>query len=242
MKKSSAVILVLFLIIPLYLTAQEVRGSKDKKDDTSATQAMEAIENKGLEFDKEILRLNKRIQEVVADANIMSGSGIKTLPFQTDINFGPDKDKPEYVQVTKHIYIKDGLFSNVLIGYEEKSLRIYSDGKTISKVETIIRTKNFKSQDEELVTVVDPSPSTEDTDDIILSHTYNKFKLIDQKKLGNILNDLEFPVRNGIKSEFIIPSLSILEKNLLFITESNKKGSKDIDVNISEFLKKSTLY
>lgn len=239
MKKGSAVILVLFLIIPLYLTAQEVRGNKDKKETAVSTKA---IEEKGQDFDKEILRLNQRIQEVVAEANVMSGTGIKTLPYQTDINFGPDKDKPEYVQVTKHIYIKDGLFSNTLIGYEEKTLRIYCDGKNISKVETIIRTKNFKSQDEELVTVIDPSPSTESTDDIILSHTYNKFKLIDQKKLGNIVNDVDTPVRNGIKSEFIIPSLSILEKNLLFITETNKKGSKDIDINVSEFLKKSTLY
>ncbi len=239
MKKSAAAIMVLFLIIPLYLTAQEVRGSKDKKENTASTKA---IDEKGQDFDKEILRLNQRIQEVVADSNLMSQAGIKTLPYQTDINYGPDKNKPEYVQITKHIYIKDGLFSNTLIGYEEKTLRIYSDGKNISKIETIIRTKNFQSQDEELVTVLDPTPSSENTDDIILTHTYNKFKLIDQKKLGNIVNDIDTPVRNGIKSEFIIPSLSILEKNLLFITETNKKGSKDIDINVSEFLKKSTLY
>jgi len=239
MKKSLAALMITFLVIPLYLTAQEGKGSKDKKESTLSSKA---IDEKGQVYDREILELNKNIQEVMSDASIMSGLGIKSLPYQTDINFGPDKDKPEYVEIIKHVYIKDGLYSNTLIGYEQKTLRIYSDGKSVSKIETIIKTKNFKSQDEEIVTVVDPSPSTESTDDIILSHTYNKLKLIDQKKLGNIVNDVDTPIRNGIKSEFIIPSLSILEKNLLFITESNKKGSKDTDINVSEFLKKSTLY
>jgi hypothetical protein len=239
MKKILVALMALFLIIPIFLTAQEVKESKGKKESTLTSKA---IEEKGQGFDKQIVELNKNIQGVIADANMMSGTGIRTLPYQTDIIYGPDKNSPKYVQIVKHIYIKDGLFSNTLIGFEEKILRIYSDGKTISQIETIIKTKNFKSQDEEIVTVLDPSPSTESTDDIILNHSLNKLKLIDQKKLGEIINDVDSPVRNTIKSEFIIPNLTILEKNLLFITESNKKGSKDSDINVSEFLKKSTLY
>jgi len=239
MKKILVALMVLFLIIPIFLTAQDKKESTDKKENTLSSKA---IDEKGQGFDKQILDLSKSIQDVIASANMMSASGIRTLPYQTDINYGPDKDSPKYVQIVKHIYIKDGLFSNTLIGFEEKVLRIYSDGKTVSQIETIIKTKNFKSQDEEIVTVLDPSPLTESTDDVILNHTYNKLKLIDQKKLGDILNDVDSPVRNSIKSEFIIPNLTILEKNLLFITESNKKGSKDSDINVSEFLKKSTLY
>ncbi len=239
MKKSLGALIVLFLIMPIFLTAQDVKENKDKKESTLSSKA---IEEKGQGFDKQILELNKSIQEVIVDANMMSGSGIRTLPYQTDIHYGPEKENPKYLEIVKHIYIKDGLYSNTLIGFEEKVLRIYSDGKSINQIETIIRTKNFKSQDEEIVTVLDPSPATETTDDIVLNHTFNKVKLIDQKKLGDILNDVDSPIRNGIKSEFIIPSLAILEKNLLFITESNKKGSKDTDTNISEFLKKSTLY
>ncbi len=239
MKKSLAVFMVSFLIIPIFLTAQEVKDTTGKKENTLSSKA---IEEKGQGFDKQILELNKSIQEVVAEANMMSGAGIRTLPYQTDIHYGPEKENPKFLEVVKHIYIKDGLYSNTLIGFEEKVLRIYSDGKTISQIETIVRTKNFKSQEEEIVSVLDPSPATESTDDIIITHTLNKIKLIDQKKLGAIINDVDSPVRNGIKAEFIIPSLSILEKNLLFITESNKKGSNDSDINVSEFLKKSTLY
>ena len=200
------------------------------------------IDELGQSFDKQITELNKGIQNVVANANLMSASGIKTLPYQTDINYGPDEANPKYLQITKHIYIKKGLFSNTLIGLEEKVLRIYSDGKTVSQIDTVIRTKNFQSQEEEIVTVSDPSPSTENTDDMILSHTFNKRKLVEQKKLGEVVNSADAPMRNMIKSEFVIPSLSILHKNLLFITESNIKGTTEIDQKMAEFLKKSTLY
>lgn len=239
MKKSLIAVMVLFLIIPVFLTAQDNKESKDKKEGTLTSKA---IEEKGQGFDKQILDLNKNIQDVVAGANLISASGIKTLPYQTDITYGPEKENPKYFQIVKHIYITDGLFSNNLIGYEEKTLRIYTDGKTVSQIETVIKTRNFKSQDEEIVTVNDPSPSTESTDDITINHTFNGKKLIENRKLGEILNDADSPIRNGIKSEYIIPNLTILHKNLLFITESNKKGSKDSDTNVSEFLKRSTLY
>ncbi len=236
MKKICAALLV--LIIPILLTAQDVKENKDKKETLSS----KAIEEKGQAFDKQILELNKNIQSVIANANLMSEKGIKTLPYQTEIHFGPDKESPKYIEVVKHVYIKNGMFSTAPVGFEEKILRIYSDGKTVSQLETIVRKKNFKSEDEEIVTVLDPSPASEDTEDVVITHTLNKKKIIDQKKLGTVLNNADSPIKNEIKSEFIIPNLTILHKNLLFITESNIKSAKDVDANASEFLKKSTLY
>lgn len=230
MKKRLIAAVVVIIIIPLFVTAQESKLSS------------KVIEELGQSFDKQITELNKSVQNVMANANLMSASGIKALPYQTDIAYGPDENNPKYLQITKHVYIKKGLFSNTLIGLEEKILRIYCDGKTISQIDTIIRTKNFLSQEEEIVSVSDPSPATDNTDDMILSHTFNKRKLVDQKKLGEVVNSADAPMRNMIKSEFVIPSLSILHKNLLFITESNIKGTTEIDQNMAEFLKKSTLY
>ena len=230
MKKKILTAAMMILIIPFFLSADDGKLSS------------KVIDELGQSFDKQIAELNKSIQSVMADANLMSVSGIKTLPYQTDIAYGPDETNPKYFQITKHIYIKKGLFSNTLIGLEEKVLRIYSDGKTVSQIDTIIRSKNFLSQEEEIVSVSDPSPISDNTDDMILSHTFNKRKLVDQKKLGEVVNSVDAPMRNMIKSEFVIPSLSILHKNLLFITESNIKGSKEIDQNMAEFLKKSTLY
>jgi hypothetical protein len=230
MKKKILSAGVMILIIPFILSADDGKLSS------------KVIDELGQSFDKQITELNKNIQTVMVNANLMSVTGIKTLPYQTDIGYGPDESNPKYLQITKHIYIKKGLFSNTLIGLEEKVLRIYCDGKTISQIDTIIRTKNFLSQEEEIVSVSDPSPSTDNTDDMVLSHTFNKRKLVDQKKLGEVVNSIDAPMRNMIKSEFVIPSLSILHKNLLFITESNIKGAKEIDQNMAEFLKKSTLY
>lgn len=233
------------LLLPLLLSAQDGKeGRETKKAATTKEYSItqRAIENKSSDFDKQILMLNKSIQEVIADSNLMKGEGIRTLPYQTEITYGPDKENPKFVQLTKHIYIKDGLYSSVFVGYEEKILKIYSDGKNVSQIETTIRTKNFKSTEEEVVTVIDTSPTTEGTDDIIIDHTLNGRKLIDQKKLGEVLNNVDSPIRNSIKSEFVIPNLSILYRNLQFITESNVKSTKDIDYKVSEFLKKSTLY
>ena len=230
MKKRLITAVAMIIIMPIFVTAED--GKLPTK----------VIEELGQSFDKQIAELNKSVQNVMVDANLMSASGIKTLPYQTDIAYGPDETNPKYLQITKHIYIKKGMFSNTLIGLEEKILRIYCDGKTVSQIDTIIRTKNFLSQEEEIVSVSDPTPATDNTDDMILSHTYNKRKLVEQKKLGEVINTADAPMRNVIKSEFVIPSLSILHKNLLFITASNIKGTTEIDQNMAEFLKKSTLY
>ena len=54
--------MVLFLIIPLYLTAQEVRGNKDKKESTLSSKA---IDEKGQEFDKQILDSIKEFRKLL---------------------------------------------------------------------------------------------------------------------------------------------------------------------------------
>jgi len=233
MKRFLALSITFFLIMPVFIFAQS-----GKQDALNSQQ----INDKSKELDKQILTLYKSIEEVIATSNMMSYEGVKYLPYQTDIVYGPDKNKPQYVELIKHIYVKEGLFSGKLIGYEEKTLRIYSDGKTINKMETIIKTRNFYGQTEEILSVVDSSPKSESKDDILISHSLNGRKIVDQKKLGEILNNMDFPIKNEIKAEFMIPNLVTLHKNLLFITEANVKSSKDVDMNVADFLKKSTYY
>ena len=128
------------------------------------------------------------------------------------------------------------------MGLEEKILRIYTDGKTISKLETIIQTKNFKTQEVESVIVTDPSPSTETTDDVVFTHKYNGKTVIDQKKLADVKNTVVLPLRNEIKIQFMIPNLTILYNNLFFISESYKEENKNTDTKMSEFIKKAIQY
>ena len=236
MKRFLALLMVFFLTIPMFISAQE---NKNKKESSLESQV---IKDKSKELDRQIVELYKSIEEVIEASNLMSPDGVKLLPYQTDIYYGPNKDKPEYLELIKHVYIKEGLFSGNLIGYEEKTLRLYSNGKTINKMETQIRTRDFKAQCEEVILVVDASPSSDNKDNVTVTHTRNGRKILDQKKLGEILNNVELPITNEIKAEFMIPTLITLHKNLLFITESNLKSSKDVDINAADFLKKSTFY
>ena len=260
MKRLLVLLVIFFLAIPIFISAQE------KKERSLTSQI---IEDKSKALDKQILGLYKTIEEIISNSDIMNPEGIKYLPYQTDVYYGivtgsgssgtevkyiikkkddkkddknKNEEKPQFIELIKHVYIKEGIFSGNLIGYEEKTLRIYSDGKTINKMETIIRTRNFVAQSEEVLTVVDSSPSSENKDDIIVTHTKNERTILDKKKLGEILNNVDLPIKNEIKAEFMVPTLIALHKNLLFITESNLKSSKDVDMNAADFLKKSTFY
>jgi len=83
---------------------------------------------------------------------------------------------------------------------------------------------------------------TESTDDVTFTHSYNGRKVIDQKKLADVKNTTDLPLRNEIKIQFMIPNLTILYNNLLLIVESNKKEYKDLDIKMTDFLKKAIQY
>ncbi len=222
--------LVALILMPLLVFAQEDRLNSQR------------IDEQGKSYDRQILELYNTIQKLISDNNFMNNKNYKTLPYQTEINFGPDSKNPQYVELIKHIYIRDGLFSSTPVGLEEKILRIYTNGNTITKLETTIQTKNFKTQEVENVTVTDPSPMTESTDDVTFTHSYNGRKVIDQKKLADVKNTTDLPLRNEIKIQFMIPNLTILYNNLLLIVESNKKEYKDLDIKMTDFLKKAIQY
>lgn len=230
MKKTVIAAIITMLLAPVILFSQ------------NGKQVEQRLEEQGRSYDRQILELYNSIQKVIADNKLMENKGIKTLPYQTEINFGPDKNNPQYVELIKHIYVRDGLFSSKPIGLEEKILRIYTDGKTISKLETIIQTKNFKTQEVESVVVTDPSPSSEATDDVVFTHKHNGKTVIEQKKLADVKNTVILPLRNEIKIQFMIPNLNILYNNIFFIAESYKEENKSTDTKMSEFIRKAIQY
>lgn len=230
MKRITVFILMIFLAGQIFTTAQENKLLSEQLD------------NQGKTYDKQILDLNTSIQKKISETGILTNENIRVLPYQTQFRVGPDKDKPQYLEIIKHTYIRSSQFGRDYIGVEEKTLRIHTDGNSVSKIETIVSTKNYNSLEEEVVTVVDPSPLTEDAGDITFTHMVNKKKLIDQKKLVDVKNTLAQPLRNEIKMQFIIPNLSILLNSIVFISEASQKGFGDSDDIMLDFLKKSTLY
>lgn len=230
MKRIIAFILIVFFIGQIFTIAQENRL------------VSEQLDNQGKTYDKQILEINTSIQKKISETGILTNENIRVLPYQTQFRVGPDREKPQYLEIIKHTYIRSSQFGRDYIGVEEKTLRIHTDGNSVSKIETIISTKNYNSLEEEVVTVIDPSPLTEDSDDMIFTHEINRKKLIDQKKLGDVKNTLAQPLRNEIKMQFIIPNLSILLNSIVFISEASQKGFGDSDDIMLDFLKKSTLY
>lgn len=230
MKRITVFILMILFTGQIFITAQENKL------------VSEQLDNQGKVYDKQILELNSNIQKKISETGILTNENIRVLPYQTQFRVGPDREKPQYLEIIKHTYIRSSQFGRDYIGVEEKTMRIYTDGNSVSKTETIISTKNYNSLESEVVTVVDPSPMTEDNDDIIFTHEVNKKKLIEEKKLGDIKNTLAQPLRNEIKMQFIIPNLSILLNSIVFISEASLKGFGDSDDLMLDFLKKSTLY
>ena len=221
---------IIFITIPLLLSAQQ--GQRESAN----------LNELGKLYDKQIYELNLDIQKLIADGKFMENRYFTSLPYQSEISYGPDPKNPQYVELKKHIYTRNGEFGSEVVGYEEKTMQIYTDGKTVSKMITIVRKKNFRTLEEEVVTMIDPSPVTEGTDDIVLTHKYNKRVLVKEKKLSEIENTMDAPIRNGLKIQFIIPNLAILNNMLVFITEVNSKDAKDADRKMSEFLNRAAFY
>jgi len=200
----------------------------------------ERVENQGKSFDKQIVELYNKIDNIIKVNGLIEKGLVKTLPYQTEYDLGPDRKKPQYIEIKKHFYIKDGPFSSYYVGLREKTLRIYISGNKITKFESIIYSKNYKNLEEEKVVVVDPTPLSAGTDDITFSHRYNYEDIFKDKKLSEIRNTVDNPLRNNIKKDFLIPNLNGLHTSLVFIVESRKKDFKDSDEDMSQFLKNST--
>lgn len=230
MKRIIVFILMIFMAGQFFTSAQDNRLISERLD------------NQGKAYDKQILELNTAIQKKVEETGILTNQNIRVLPYQTQFRLGPDREKPQYFEIIRHSYIRSGQFGRDYVGIEEKTLRVYTDGKSVSRIETIVSTKNYNSQEVETVTVLDPSPLTESTDDMVFTHIANRRTLVDQKKMSDIKNTLAQPHKNEIKIQFIIPNLSTLLNSIIFISEATQKSFGDSDQEMLEFLKRSTLY
>ncbi len=197
----------------------------------------EKLDKQGNSLDEEILNLNKKIAAVIKKYNLLKTKDIRILPYQTTYNLGDN-----YIEIEKHLFTKDKLYGRKITGIKKKRIKIYTNGETISKIESLIFEKNFDSGEINEVFITDPSPGTVSTDDIIFTHKYLGKTIVNGKRLGDVKNTTANPVRNEIKQTFLVPHLNIFYNSLLFIASSYYKSLKDSDLYMSEFLKKSTRY
>lgn len=215
------------------IIAGDVFSQQAKKDSLES----ETLVNEGKELDQQILSFCKRIEETVAKYKLMSIKDIRLLPFQISYSQGND-----YIYLEKHYFVKDDLIPNKIKIKKLKSIKIYTNGTTVSKLESIIREENYYENTVSEVKIIDPTPTALGTDDIVFSYIRENKVILTEKKLSEVKNSTAFPVQNQLKREFYIPHLMYFYDVLLNIAETYYKGMKDVDSTMTEFLKDSTKY
>ncbi|NMB64230.1 MAG: hypothetical protein GYA16_05100 [Spirochaetes bacterium] len=224
--------LIIFIIASMIVTTG-VFSQETKKDSLES----EALVNEGKQLDQEILTFCKRIEETIAKYKLMSIKDIRLLPFQISYSQGND-----YIYLEKHFFVKDDLVPNKIKIKKLKSIKIYTNGTTVSKLESIIREENYYENTVSEVKIIDPTPTSLGTDDIVFSYIRENKVILTEKRLSEVKNSTAFPIQNQLKREFYIPHLMYFYDVILSIAETYYKGMKDVDSTMTEFLKESTKY
>lgn len=222
------------IVISLIIVFPSMILGQDKEKYTLSS---ERLDNEGKELDTQIFNLNNKIQDMIKQYDLISTKGIRILPYQTTYNLGSN-----FIEIERHVFTMSVINPGIITGIKTKKIKIFSTGQTISRIESKIYEKNFNTEVTNLVLIVDPSPGNPGTDDILFTHIIKGKTVLNKKKFGNIKNSTAYPVRNEVKRQFLIPHLTEFYNSLLFIAESYYKSVKDSDSNMSEFLRKSTVY
>ncbi len=215
------------------IVAGTVFSQETKKDALES----EMLVNEGKQLDQQILTFCKRIEDTVAKYKLMSIKDIRLLPFQISYSQGND-----FIYLEKHFFVKDDLIPNKIKIKKMKSVKIFTNGTTVNKMESIIREENYYENTISEVKIIDPTPTALGTDDIVFSYIRENKVILTDKKLSEVKNSTAFPIQNQLKREFYIPHLMYFYDVLLNIAETYYKGMKDVDSTMTEFLKDSTKY
>lgn len=225
------VLLILYLISILF-SVTFVSAQEDKKNDTNSL-VSKNLENESKSLDKQIKKFTDDIRGIVSEYKLSTIKDIYVLPYQTSY-----ENSDNFIMLEKHSFIRDGA-NGEITGIRKKSMKLYVSGDSVSKIESTIYEKHYSSAKMIVVTIIDPSPGTEETSDITFSHNVNNKELLKEKKLGDIRNTTAFPIANSIKRDFYIPHLKYFYASILSVAETYYKSVKDADSTMSEFLKKA---
>lgn len=196
----------------------------------------EKLDVEGKALDEQIADLNKKIEGVVSKYKLMNTKDIRILPFQITYTLGDG-----FIEMERHSFEKNELIDKI-VKLKKKSIKIYTTGSGVTKIESRIFERDYNSNITTEVSIIDSSPMSAGTDDIIFTHAVNGKRLLDGKRMGEIKNTTAFPVRNDIKREFLVPHLSYFYNVILNIAETYAKSVKDSDSMMAEFLRSSTVY
>jgi hypothetical protein len=195
----------------------------------------EKIDQDSKNLDGIIKDINGKIQAVIQKNKMMEIKDIKVIPYQTEYLLEKD-----FIQVERHMFIRDN--NDKIVGEKKKTVRFYASGGTLSKIESIVYERDYSASDEMTVIVTDPSPLSDNKDNLVIKQIRNKKVIVEGKALSDVKNTTAFPVRNEFKRDFYISHISYFYNLILGIAETYSKTAKDTDAAVNEFLMKSTRY
>ena len=230
-------IIVMVATVCIMVSVSYSQNKSDKGTNSKYKLSSDALDKDGKSLDVQINELSSKIANIVKKYDLLNTKGIRFLPFQTTYKLGQD-----FIELEKHSFVKSGMLGGEITGIKTKKMKIYTTGSTVSKIESEIYEKDYYSGETDFVKIVDPSPTTEGTDDILFTHVKKGKNYLDEKPMGKIKNTTAFPLRNEIKRNFLVPHLSYFRNSFLFVSEAYYKSLKDADGALADFLKKSTKY
>ncbi len=219
------------------ILAGAIAGAQEKEKkggDQQYKLTSQTLDQQGSELDKQITNYSARMAEIIKKYDLLKTTGIRIIPYQTTYAQGQD-----YIEMEKYSFIKDDIYNRDVVGVQSRKIKVYTNGDTISKIESEIYDHFYWAGTSNIVRITDPSPTAEGTDDIVFTHIVNGRTYLENKKLSEIKNTTAYPIRNDLKREFLVPHMSYFMNSLLFIAEAYFKGMKDAEEGMTEYLKKA---
>ncbi len=219
------------------LTVAVSRAQEKKGDEKEYKLSSETLDQQGKELDKQVTAYSAKMADIIKKYDLLKTTGIRIIPYQTTYAQGQD-----FIEMEKYSFIKDDIFNRDIVGVQSRKIKVYTNGQSISKIDSEIYDHYYWAGTSNIVRISDPSPTTEGTDDILFTHIVNGRTFLDNKKLAEIKNTTAYPIRNELKREFLVPHMNYFMNSLLFIAEAYFKGMKDAEEGMTDYLKRAKKY
>ena len=177
-------------------------------------QSSKEVTREGKILDETILQLNDRLKRYVR----LKNTKIKYMPEKSIFSLSQNGD---FIEIDQYSFIpRRDKFNTSQGGMHTQQFRLYFNGNNLSKVETITTTVNYNTLRIQELSVIDPSPLTEDTSDITIQRYTTSIDLssdFDGLKpsrftLGDYQNTVARPKRNQFKKYFYILNLRRIDR------------------------------
>ncbi len=190
------------------------------------------------------LNLDKGIQEwndKIAYYKKLKDIEVKLTPSTTIFKKNAEKG---YIEIESYSFIPESDIHTTLVGVRYKIMRLYyGQGDSANKIETKIFEQNFLTNEKTQSRIIDPSPGTDDLNDVRITNHTNQFNRATEyeSQVGQIENSVSRPMRIRFKKRYL-KHLVNFEKLLRFTEDFQITYGANADEQVLSSLKKSLKY